>query len=90
MPIVSARLLEACLKAFPGRLLAHLRHSQCQCQCQCQCQYLGLGLGLGLGLQGSCRAQARTITLEESTIWRPSLPNHPTAAVAGVTTYYEQ
>ena len=88
MPIVSARLLTAFLKGLPGSLLAHLRHSQCQCQCQCQ--YLGLGLGLGLGLQGSCRAQARTITLEESTIWRPSLPNHPTAAVAGVTTYYEQ
>ena len=84
MPIVSARRLEAFLKAFlkafPGSLLADLRHSQCQCQCQCQ----------GLGLQGSCRAQARTITLEESTIWRPSLPNHPTAAVAGITTYYEQ
>ena len=78
MPIVNARLLEACVKAFPGRLVAHLRHSQCQY------------LGLGLGLQGSCRAQARTITLEESTIWRPSLPNHPTAAVAGITTYYEQ
>ena len=82
MPIVSARLTPAFLKGLPGRLLAHLRHSQCQCQCQCQC--------LGLGLQGSCRAQARTITLEESTIWRPSLPNHPTAAVAGITTYYEQ
>ena len=84
MPIVSARLLEACLKAFPDSLLADLRHSQSQCQCQCQCQYLGLGL------QRSCRAQARTISLEESTIWRPSLPNHPTAAVAGITTYYEQ
>ena len=80
MPIVSARLLTAFLKGLPGSLLANFRHTQCQ----------GLGLGLGLGLQGSCRAQARSITLEESTIWSPSLPNHPTAAVAGITTYYEQ
>ena len=78
MPIVSVKLLTAFLKGLPGSLLANFRHTQCQ------------GLGLGLGLQGSCRAQARTITLEESTIWRPSLPNHPTAAVAAITTYYEQ
>jgi len=71
VPIVSARLLEAFLKAFPGRLLADLRHSQCQY------------LGLGLGLQGACRASTRAISLEESTIWRPSLPNCPPGSCCG-------